>query len=96
VGRNDFYAVYFKGWGRICIFYMICCFCSSSKQRVQNEGVDNATTAIIAADSTKLDSGGRVVAGEYVPTKDEVLHHKQVEIRMSIVKPNILLFICYA
>jgi hypothetical protein len=39
--------------------------------------------AAIAADNIKADGGGRVVDGKYVPTKEEVFHHKQVRIRFN-------------
>ncbi len=52
----------------------------SPKRSLKDQGLDN-TVAAIAADNIKADGGGRVVDGKYIPTKEEVLHHKQVRIR---------------
>ncbi len=58
------------------------CFviCSSSKQSL-NQELPDPTAAAIAADNVKANNGGKVVAGSYVPTKEEIFHHKQVQIQ---------------
>jgi hypothetical protein len=52
-------------------------FRSGSDQSFNKEGLDDTVVAI-AADSIKPGDGGLVVAGKYIPTKEENLHHKQV------------------
>jgi hypothetical protein len=66
--------------GRHLWFTQYYCFVrNSNKKPVINEGMENPTTAIVAADSTKLDGGGRVLSGKYLPTREEVFHHNQVK-----------------